>query len=67
MMVLEWIRRRVPKFDTELRSYLFTQGAITEVEAKVNGGGGAASSDVDERREAEASGSLGIGSLRGGA
>ena len=27
-MVLEWIRRRDPKFDDELRDYLFTEGEI---------------------------------------
>lgn len=31
-MALEWLRRRLPKFDEELRSYLFTSVAITEVE-----------------------------------
>jgi hypothetical protein len=27
-MVLEWIRRRDPKLDAELRDYLFTKGEI---------------------------------------
>lgn len=27
-MVMEWIRRRDPKFDAELRDYLFTDKAI---------------------------------------
>ncbi len=27
-MVLEWIRRRDPKFDHELKDYLFTEGPI---------------------------------------
>lgn len=27
-MVLEWIRRRDPKLDEELRDYLFTEGEI---------------------------------------
>jgi len=27
-MVLEWIRRRDPKFDSELKDYLFTEGPI---------------------------------------
>ncbi|HEY7166079.1 MAG TPA: ferritin-like domain-containing protein [Candidatus Binatia bacterium] len=45
-MVLEWIRRNVPKFDEALRTYLFTTANITEIEAAVeagdkpNGGGG---------------------------
>jgi hypothetical protein len=31
-MMLEWLRRRIPKFDEELRTYLFTTAPITEVE-----------------------------------
>lgn len=31
-MVLEWIRRRVPKFDAELREYLFTDKPIVSIE-----------------------------------
>lgn len=31
-MALEWLRRRMPAFDEELRTYLFTDGAITEIE-----------------------------------
>lgn len=32
-MVLEWIRRRQPDFDRNLREFLFTDGPITGVEA----------------------------------
>ena len=31
-MVLEWIRRRDPTFDKELRDYLFTEAPITHLE-----------------------------------
>ena len=31
-MVIEWIRRNDPKFDEQLRTYLFTDKPITEVE-----------------------------------
>jgi ferritin-like protein len=31
-MALEWLRRRMPKFDEELRTYLFQEGEITELE-----------------------------------
>lgn len=31
-MVLEWIRRREPRFDKELREYLFTTAPITRIE-----------------------------------
>jgi len=33
-MVLEWIRRRVPKFDAQLREYLFTDRNIVSIEEK---------------------------------
>ena len=31
-MVLEWIRRREPRFDKELKEYLFTTAPITKIE-----------------------------------
>jgi ferritin-like protein len=31
-MLLEWVRRRMPEFDHELNTYLFTKAPITEVE-----------------------------------
>ena len=31
-MVLEWIRRRDPSFDKELKDYLFTDKPIAEME-----------------------------------
>jgi ferritin-like protein len=51
-MTLEWLRRRMPKFDEELRTYLFTSGSITEMEEGEGAGAQAAGSS---------SGSLGIG------
>jgi uncharacterized protein len=36
-MVLEWIRRNDPRFDKELREYLFSKGPIAEVEKKAMG------------------------------
>jgi uncharacterized protein len=58
-MTLEWLRRRDPVLDRHLRTYLFTEGSILELEVEAEHGGGASSSG-------EASdGSLGIGSLRG--
>jgi hypothetical protein len=55
-MVLEWLRRSDAKLAGHLRTYLFSEAPVTEIEAAVDGGGDepAASSD----------GSLGIGSLR---
>ena len=61
-MVLEWLRRKDPKLDEHLRTYLFTERPVLEIEdAAEHGGGGddsAASQDGGE-------GCLNIGSLRG--
>ena len=59
-MVLEWLRRRDPALDTNLRTYLWTTLPVTEVEdAAMSGGAGG------DGRDDEPAGSLGIGSLRG--
>ncbi|QGG94507.1 encapsulin-associated ferritin-like protein [Actinomarinicola tropica] len=55
-MMLEWLRRRDPRLDQELRTYLFTDGDILAVEDEAVGGG-ATEGPADD-------GSLGIGSLR---
>ena len=55
-MVLEWLRRRVPKFDEELGTYLNKEGSITAAEEEATGGDGAPTAPGD--------GSLGIGSLK---
>jgi ferritin-like protein len=59
-MVLEWIRRHDPAFDTKLREYLFTEGSIVGREAAL------------EKQAANGRGSNGmagtrtsVGSLRG--
>lgn len=31
-MLLEWVRRRIPEFDEELKTYLFTKKSILEIE-----------------------------------
>jgi hypothetical protein len=38
-MVLEWLRRRMPQFDTNLRTYLFTTAPVTEIEERAEEGG----------------------------
>ncbi len=70
MMTLEWIRRRDPKFDETSRTYLFTDGPITEIEeakkaaaAQGTGGDGTAAGK-EAAKPAGAAESLGIGSLR---
>jgi ferritin-like protein len=32
VMLLEWLRRRDPALDQHMRTYLFTEGSITEIE-----------------------------------
>ena len=46
-MVLEWIRRKVPKFDETLRTYLFTTGDITKIEEAVDTGATRESGSAD--------------------
>lgn len=55
-MVLEWLRRRDPELDEQLRIYLFTEGSIAERSEVVEAAAAAGPSG---------DGSLGIGSLRG--
>jgi ferritin-like protein len=46
-MTLEWLRRHDPVLDRHLRTYLFTEGDITEIEDEAeHGGGGADSGDL---------------------
>lgn len=52
-MALEYLRRTMPGWDEELRTYLFTEGDITELE---EGG--------DDEEENESDSSLGIGNLK---
>ena len=56
-MTLEWLRRHDATFDGHLRTYLFTELPVTEVEAEAIAGGDA--------RDGSGDGSLGIGSLKG--
>ena len=59
MMVLEWLRRQDAVLDGHMRTYLFTDGPITEIEAVAEAEGADASRTIGA-----ASGDLGIGSLR---
>jgi ferritin-like protein len=54
-MMLEWLRRRDPKLDEHLRTYLFTDKRLLEIEEEAEGKDGG---------PAGGNGSLGIGSLR---
>jgi ferritin-like protein len=61
-MALEWIRRNDSKFAEHLKTFLFSDGPITGIEAEMEHGGGGESG---ESNTSVADGSLGIGSLRG--
>jgi ferritin-like protein len=58
-MVLEWLRRHDPKLDEHLRTYLFTDKSVLEIEHEAESGGG------DEKQEGSSDGCLNIGSLKG--
>ena len=58
-MALEWLRRRDPKLDEHLRTYLFTDAPLLAIEKAAEHGGEPPSDPAD--------GSLSIGSLKTGA
>ena len=65
-MGIEWLRRNDPKFDEELRTYLFTEGDILAAEEAATGeDGGESGGDQEHEAAAPGDGSLGIGSLKG--
>ena len=65
MMGLEWIRRHSPEFDANARTYLFTEGPITEVEAKEKEGDAKGPEKQGASTSADNSAvGLGLGSLR---
>jgi uncharacterized protein len=66
MMVLEWIRRHSPTFDTNIGTYLKSRGPITGIESKQTARDGSPTSNRDDAKGMSAGGSLGIGSLKAG-
>jgi ferritin-like protein len=63
-MTLEWLRRRDPKLDEVLRTYLFTEGSIIAQEEAATGGAGEQGSAGAGKSNPDPDGSLGIGSLK---
>jgi ferritin-like protein len=57
-MILEWLRRHDPALDAHLRTYLFSDKPILEIEEE------AEQADKDAEEATNADGSLGIGDLR---
>lgn len=60
-MVLEWLRRNDTKLDEHLRTFLFKDGPVTEIEHAAKDSAGSTDGSNDGGKD----GSLGIGSLRG--
>jgi ferritin-like protein len=60
-MALEWLRRHIPKFDEELRTYLFTSDPIAQLEEQDE-----RSSPEKDSQTARSTGDLGIGNLEKG-
>ena len=64
-MALEWLRRSDPTLSQHLKTFLFSQGPITGIEATMEGkDGGDTGSSGTGSSGASDDGSLGIGSLR---
>ena len=61
-MLLEYLRRNMPSFDENLKTYLFTQLPVTQVEEAAEQGEGGEETQSDDNKDTGA-GSLGIGSL----
>jgi ferritin-like protein len=57
-MTIEWLRRRDPVLDQHLRTYLFTEGSIVDIEHVAEHEGGDQGAGIG-------TGSLGIGGLHG--
>jgi ferritin-like protein len=64
VMTLEWLRRNMPKWDSVLRTYLFTEAPITEIEEQSASAGPEAAPAQDRANAPPAGGDLGIGSQR---
>jgi uncharacterized protein len=58
VMTLEWLRRQLPKFDEQLRMYLFTSAPITHIEGAADEGAVQAGSPSGLGRD------LGVGNLQ---
>jgi uncharacterized protein len=64
-MVLEWLRRHDAKLDEHLRTYLFTEASVLDIEAAQEEVGTEAGAAATGESSGPGDQSLGIGSLRG--
>ncbi len=60
-MLLEYLRRNMPAFDENLKTFLFSKLPVTEIEETEEGD---AAEESDEKAPAGSPGGLGLGSLR---
>lgn len=60
-MALEWLRRNMPEFDQNLREYLFTDGDITQLEARHDSEAPHSAAETGQNRN----GNLTVGDLKG--
>ncbi len=59
-MAIEWLRRNMPGWDEELRTYLFSTGDVTKLEEEGEDGGG----EEESGGASAGTSDLGIGSLK---
>ena len=55
VMLLEWIRRRLPVFDEQFKTYLFSKGRLTQIEE---------AAEEAQRSSGDRDGNLNIGKLK---
>lgn len=63
IMTLEWLRRNMPGWDEEMRTYLFKQGNIAHMEDGEGGQEGQGGSNEDDSSNDSGDGSLGLGKM----
>lgn len=69
VMTLEWLRRNMPGWDEQMRTYLFTEGDVTAIEEAAEAGeaskaGGRDADKPVRQASGPAEAGLGIGSLK---
>ena len=64
MMLLEWLRRHDATLDAHMRTYLFTEGPITGIEARAESGQVGGTPVAGRSSGGAETGSLGLGATR---
>jgi ferritin-like protein len=64
-MILEWLRRNSTDMEAQMRTYLFTQGPITEVEEEHMNGNPEGDQAAERAPDSKSSARLTVGSLKG--